>query len=84
MRKAILTTCLLINKPRLRTNNKPIRLEQLEAMKTSARLINVGRYPTVDEPALITALQEGKIAGAALDVFENEPLPPKSPLRSMP
>jgi D-2-hydroxyacid dehydrogenase (NADP+) len=57
--------------------------EQFEAMKTSARLINVERGPTVDEPALIAALNEGKIAGAALDVFENEPLPPESPLWSM-
>lgn len=58
--------------------------EQFKAMKPSARLINVGRGATVDETALITALQAGKIAGAALDVFENEPLPPESPLWSMP
>jgi phosphoglycerate dehydrogenase-like enzyme len=58
--------------------------EQFKAMKPSARLINVGRGATVDESALITALQAGKIAGAALDVFENDPLPPESPLWSMP
>lgn len=58
--------------------------EQFEAMKPSARLINVGRGATVDESALIIALQEGKIAGAALDVFEDEPLLPESPLWSMP
>ncbi len=57
--------------------------EQFKAMKPSARLINIGRGATVDETALITALQAGKIAGAALDVFENEPLPPESPLWSM-
>ena len=53
-------------------------------MKPSALLINTGRGPTVDEAALVEALQTGKIAGAALDVFETEPLDPSSPLLSMP
>jgi phosphoglycerate dehydrogenase-like enzyme len=59
-------------------------MEQFEAMKPSARLINVGRGATVDESAMIAALQEGNIAGAALDVFEKEPLSPESPLWSVP
>ena len=42
--------------------------------------INIGRGPIVQEDALIHALREGWIAGAALDVFEREPLPPNSPL----
>jgi phosphoglycerate dehydrogenase-like enzyme len=53
------------------------------AMKPSAYLINVARGPIVVEAALIDALAEGRIAGAALDVFDEEPLPPESPLWSM-
>jgi phosphoglycerate dehydrogenase-like enzyme len=50
------------------------------AMKPSAYLINVGRGPIVVEQALIDALTQQRIAGAALDVFDREPLPPESPL----
>jgi len=53
---------------------------QLAAMKKDGYLINVGRGPLVDEAALIEALRERQIAGAALDVFDQEPLPPESPL----
>ena len=56
---------------------------ELQAMKRSAYLINIGRGGTVDEPALIRALEEQQIAGAALDVFAEEPLPPSSPLWTM-
>jgi phosphoglycerate dehydrogenase-like enzyme len=52
----------------------------LQAIKPTAYLINVGRGPIVDERALTQALQEGWIAGAGLDVFEEEPLPQDSPL----
>jgi D-3-phosphoglycerate dehydrogenase len=52
-------------------------------MKPTAYLINTARGDLVDEPALIRALRERRIAGAALDVFEIEPLPASSPLLSL-
>jgi glyoxylate reductase len=54
---------------------------RLRLMKPTAYLINTSRGPVVDEEALVRALDEGWLAGAALDVFENEPLPADSPLR---
>jgi phosphoglycerate dehydrogenase-like enzyme len=56
----------------------------LRAMPARARLVNVGRGELVDEPALVAALRDGRIAGAALDVFATEPLPPDNELWSMP
>ena len=55
--------------------------EQLDLMKADAYLINASRGPVLEEPALVQALQQNRIAGAALDVFEEEPLPADSPLR---
>ncbi|MBG6084801.1 NAD(P)-dependent oxidoreductase [Zhihengliuella flava] len=53
---------------------------ELGLMKSSAVLVNVGRGEVIDESALIRALQEGRIAGAGLDVYDREPLDLKSPL----
>ena len=61
-----------------------IGAEQLKKMKKSAILINASRGATVDEKALIAALEAGTIHGAGLDVFEREPIDPASPLLSMP
>ncbi len=57
--------------------------QEFEVMRESAVFINMSRGDTVDESALIDALREKKIAGAALDVFHNEPLEPESPFWSM-
>ena len=59
---------------------KSIGEAELRAMKSSAYLVNISRGGTVDEEALIKALGEGWIAGAGLDVFEEEPLPSDNPL----
>ncbi|MEE8046289.1 MAG: C-terminal binding protein [Dehalococcoidia bacterium] len=60
-----------------------IGAEQFDHMKKSAYFINVCRGSVTDEPAMIAALQEGKIRGAGLDVFEQEPVDPKNPLLQM-
>jgi D-2-hydroxyacid dehydrogenase (NADP+) len=65
-------------------NNELFGSDVFGAMKTSAYYISAGRGQTVDEAALAAALKEGRIAGAALDVFETEPLPPDSPFWSLP
>ncbi|MBX4938157.1 MULTISPECIES: D-2-hydroxyacid dehydrogenase [Rhizobium] len=63
---------------------KLVGAKELSAMKRSGYLINISRGSVVDELALIRAIGEGQIAGAALDVFEVEPLPPTNPLWTMP
>lgn len=60
-----------------------IGAEELASMKPGAFFINVARGSVVDEQALVGHLQDGHIAGAALDVFETEPLPSSSPLTGM-
>jgi phosphoglycerate dehydrogenase-like enzyme len=60
-----------------------LQKEDLELMKPTAYLINTSRGPLVDEKGLIAVLQEKKIAGAALDVFDTEPLPKEHPFRTL-
>lgn len=59
-------------------SEKLIGAHEIALMKPTAILVNVARGPIVDEDALVEALNADRIAGAALDVFENEPLPPGS------
>jgi phosphoglycerate dehydrogenase-like enzyme len=65
------------------TSQHLINSATLALMKPAAVLINTARGPIVDEQSLIEALQAGRLAGAALDVFEVEPLPVESPLMKM-
>lgn len=74
----VVVTCLLTDATRHLVN-----AQRLAQMKPSAYLINVARGPIVDEAALVDALQRGVIAGAALDVFEHEPVHPDNPLLAM-
>ncbi len=57
---------------------------ELAAMKRSAYIVNTSRGPLIDQDALIAALKEGRIAGAGLDVFDQEPIPATHPLLSAP
>ncbi len=65
------------------TSHHLINRDSLAVVKPSAVLINTARGPVVEEGALVEALRAGSLAGAGLDVFEDEPLPAASPLRSM-
>jgi phosphoglycerate dehydrogenase-like enzyme len=60
-----------------------VKAEDLARMKRTAFLVNTSRGPIVEEAALIAALEEGRIGGAAIDVYDNEPLPADHPLRRL-
>ncbi|EHP39927.1 gluconate 2-dehydrogenase [Cupriavidus basilensis OR16] len=74
--------CLLV--PLSAATERLIGAAELRLMKRTAILLNCARGQVVDEAALIEALRERRILGAGLDVFEREPLPPDSPLLTMP
>ena len=75
---------LLVSAPLTPETRGMIGEAELAAMKSSAVIINVGRGPVVVESALIDALRHGRLKGAALDVFETEPLPAGHPFYSLP
>ncbi len=75
---------IVLAAPVTATTKAVANAERLALMKPDACLINVGRGPLVDEPALAAALREKKIGGAALDVFPKEPLAADSPLWDVP
>ncbi len=74
----IVVSCLLTSETHHLVGEPLLALARPEAY-----LINVARGPIVDEPALIAALRDGRLAGAALDVFEQEPVAPDNPLLAM-
>jgi phosphoglycerate dehydrogenase-like enzyme len=78
------TDVLLMILPHGPDTRHALDAELLGRLPRRAWVVNVGRGSTVDEDALVRALRRGKLAGAALDVFETEPLPPGSPLWELP
>jgi phosphoglycerate dehydrogenase-like enzyme len=78
------TDVLVMILPATEATTHALDAARLAALPRHAFVVNVGRGSTVDEPALVAALTEGRIAGAALDVTEVEPLPADSPLWAAP
>ncbi len=74
---------ITVHTPLDRDTRHLIDAAALARMKPGAILVNASRGPVVDEAALVEALRSGRLGGAALDVFETEPLPSASPLRSL-
>lgn len=75
---------ITIHTPKTKETTKLLDKEAFHKMKPGVRVINCARGGIVDEAALYDALTEGKVAAAALDVFETEPPPPDFPLRTLP
>ncbi len=78
------TDVLVLAVPHTALTHRLLDARRLALLKPGAILVNVARGDVVDEAALIEALQSGQLRGAALDVFEREPLPPESPLWDLP
>jgi len=81
LREADVVTLHLVLSDRSRGT---IGAAEIAQMKRDAVIVNTSRGPLIEQPALIAALQEGRIAGAGLDVFDQEPLPPDHPILSAP
>ena len=75
---------LILSVPHTSDTYHLIGQKELAALPRTAVLVNVSRGSVVDEPELVAALRQGRLAGAALDVFEHEPLPADNPLWDMP
>ncbi len=75
---------ITVHMPLTNKTRDMIALPQMKLMKPTVRLINCARGGIINENDLVTALKENIIAGAAIDVFENEPLAEDSPLRNLP
>jgi glyoxylate/hydroxypyruvate reductase len=75
---------LVLATPHTDETHRLLDARRLALLKPSAVLVNIARGDVVDEAALIEALRTGRLRGAALDVFEQEPLPPDSPLWDLP
>ncbi|WP_299093804.1 C-terminal binding protein [uncultured Metabacillus sp.] len=78
-----LSDFISVHSPLTKATEAMISDEQFSLAKPEAFIINTSRGPVIDEQALIRALEEGKIAGAALDVIEKEPINPANPLLKM-
>jgi len=75
---------LVIAAPETRQTRRLVDRPRLELLPSRGVLVNVGRGSLVDEEALVEMLETGRLLGAALDVFEEEPLPPDSPFWTLP
>ena len=76
--------CVVVCAPQTPETDNLLGPDEFAAIKPGAVFINIGRGTIVDESALLSALRDGRIAFAALDVFREEPLPPSSPFWEMP
>lgn len=74
---------VVVTLPHTPQTDRLLDAETIAAIKPGAYFVNVGRGKVVDEAALVAALRDGRLSGAALDVFEREPLPEESPLWEM-
>jgi phosphoglycerate dehydrogenase-like enzyme len=75
---------IVLSAPLVPDTRQLIGLAALSAMKRGALLVNIGRGKLIDDEAVVAALQDGRLGGAALDVFMREPLDPESPFWDLP